>query len=274
MNKRKRNTSKSTFQNFSKTVQFIIGCILILYFLVNKFQSVRTDTITETRDSEIISDTEIYRSLAWADYSRSVYDLDYTIGVNELRNSKSKKDNIRLSVSAWSTNETYWAAVYQQLLSNDKEFIICRADSLEVVRNQEQLNTKEFADVIMTFVQDIEYAFVFEDRQCYKEPRTPCVEGQKFGIHSPTEFLYTLQGDCDTRAVLLMGIYKHLGYDPAIAVSAEYRHAMLLLNLPSSGTYLNHFGKKYFFWESTAKNWKLGIMPPATKNLNHWKIVL
>jgi len=245
-----------------------------LFLLINEFKTLKVSDSKKLRDTEQITATNVYRNLTWPDYEGNAYDLNVDITVNEARRSTDKKNSISVGRANWTSSEAFWGSIYRQLLETDKDFIAEIADSLSLIRAERSLNTAQFADVIMTFVQDIDYSFVFEDYRCYSEPNSPCVEGQKFGIHSPTEFLYTLKGDCDTRAVLLMGVFKKLGYDPAIAVSDAYAHAMLLLSLPSSGDYLTRFNKKYYFWETTAKNWKLGVLPPTTSNINKWKIVL
>jgi len=269
---KKRN--RKPLNNYSKIVQFAPVCVVLLFTFINKFQNAQTDYVTKKRDTNQVLDSSILRNLSWADYSRNYYNLQYGIQDQEYIKAKTHKNKLVIPSSAWATNESYWQAVYSEIVTKDYEIIEKIADSLAVIRTKQNLNPAEFANTIMTFVQDIDYAFVFAKRSCSEEPNTPCIDGQKFGLHTPTEFMYTLQGDCDTRALLLWGIYKHLGYDPKIAISEAYRHAMLLLNLPSSGSYMTQFGMKYYFWETTGKGWKLGILPPSTPNIKQWKIVL
>lgn len=269
----KKRNKKST-KHYGATLQFILVCIVLLFTFINKFQNEETEHITTKRDITQVLDSSIINNLSWEDYSRNYYDLEYTIHDQEFLTAKRNKNNLEIPYSAWATNETYWQAVYTSVLAADYDIVKELSDSLSVIRTERKLNTAQFADAIMTFVQDIDYSFVLAERSCSEEPNSPCIDGQKFGLHTPTEFMYTLQGDCDTRALLLWGIYKDLGFDPKISVSAAYRHAMLLLNLPSSGSYMTQFGKKYYFWETTGKGWKLGTLPPSTPNIKQWKIVL
>ena len=69
-------------------------------------------------------------------------------------------------------------------------------------------------------------------------------------------------------------ILEHMGYDPMIVVSDEYAHAMLALNLPAQGDYIRYAGKKYYFWETTATGWGIGMLPPESNNKEYWKKAL
>ena len=56
-------------------------------------------------------------------------------------------------------------------------------------------------------------------------------------------------------------LLKQLGYKPAIVTSDAYRHAMLAVDIPAGGDYITDRGIKYYFWETTAKNWEIGVLP-------------
>jgi len=253
---------------------FIMICIALLFIVVKNYNEYNGIVNPTKQDSFEKISGGIYRSLTWRDYSRASYELDYSITDKSVRASSIHKNRINTRGSGITSNETYWAVVYQKVLNHDKEVIRMLADSMLKIQKSRKLNTRQFADVITTFVQDIEYSFVFQDRSCEEEPNRLCVTGRKFGLHTPTEFLHTLQGDCDTRALLLFGVFKYLGYDPKIVVSKAYLHAMLMLDLPSKGPFLKQNGKKYYFWETTYRGWKLGDLPPTNSDLTKWKIVL
>jgi hypothetical protein len=82
------------------------------------------------------------------------------------------------------------------------------------------------------------------------------------------------KGDCDTRAIVLFTILDHFNYDVAMLVSEEYGHCILGVNMPGTGTYKSHFGKRYYVWETTAKDFQLGQLPPEISNMQNWRIVL
>ncbi|MEM7009619.1 MAG: hypothetical protein AAF462_10835 [Thermodesulfobacteriota bacterium] len=171
--------------------------------------------------------------------------------------------------------EDFWGGVYKNLVLDSKSYIHFMVDSLKGISQEQGLTKPELAELVVTFVQDIPYSYVLS-RDCASRDTgdSPCIGHVAMGILSPYEFLHSLYGDCDTRSVLIYTLLEELGFDPMIVVSDEYAHAMLALNVASSGDYLMHQGRKYYFWETTAKGWPLGMLPPNTKNINYWKIAL
>lgn len=169
----------------------------------------------------------------------------------------------------------YWGAVYRELVSENETLVSFLADSLERVATLSGLEREQLAGLVVSFVQDIPYHFISStDCPANDTGGKPCVGNARFGILSPYEFIHTLAGDCDTRAVLLYTMLRQLGFDPIIVISYEYRHAMLALNAPSSGDHVTVGHKKYYFWETTATGWPLGMLPPDMQNLNYWEIAL
>lgn len=171
--------------------------------------------------------------------------------------------------------EDFWGTVYANLVVESKSYIDFLVDSLSTISNENQLEQIKLAELIVTFVQDIPYSYVIQgDCSDKRFSDAPCVGNIALGLLSPYEFLHSLYGDCDTRAVLIYTLLEELGFDPMIVVSNEYAHAMLALNLPSIGDHLEFRGKNYYFWETTAKGWPLGMLPPNANNVAYWKIAL
>ena len=129
-------------------------------------------------------------------------------------------------------------------------------------------------------MQDIPYRLVIDNPseldgrmlQLYREQGA--LEHIKFGVQAPAEFMYNLQGDCDTRALFCYTVLDHFGYDAAILISQYYAHAILGLAIPSTGASLSYRGKRYYTWETTAKGFQLGQMSPECNNMHYWNIVL
>ena len=166
----------------------------------------------------------------------------------------------------------YWGKLYRQLVDQDYYQIQFLADSLYDLAVEKDFGEREFASLVVSFIQDIPYSYIKPD-EC-PDTNKPCKANVRFGIFSPYEFLHTMSGDCDTRAVLLFAMFDYLGYDPMIVISDNYLHAMLALNIQSSGDYISHDQKKYYFWETTAKGWDIGILPPSYSNVDYWKVAL
>jgi len=173
----------------------------------------------------------------------------------------------------WPDN--FWGGIYRQLVDQADGQLDYLVDSLRQVAAEQNYSSLDLAKLTVSFVQDIPYSFVLPiDCAEYRTDGQPCLGNVPYGIISPYEFLHTLYGDCDTRAVLLYVLLQKMDFDPMIVVSNEYAHAMLALNIPAQGEYLRHNGKKYYFWETTAKGWSIGMLPPDTNNKNYWKVAL
>ena len=171
--------------------------------------------------------------------------------------------------------ENFWGDVYGKLVVQSGSQLDFLVDSLRYISIEEGLNSMEFANLIVSFVQDISYSYV-RSKDCadFDNKGNPCVGNIDLGILSPYEFLHTLYGDCDTRSVLIYAMLEKVGFDPMIVISDEYAHAMLALSIPAVGDHLKHRGKNYYFWETTGKDWQIGMLPPNSNNVNYWKVAL
>lgn len=208
----------------------------------------------------------------WYVYEQAaIYCLEYQSldSLNELESRERSEMRIRLSES------NFWGAVYNHLVNQGRGKLNYLADSLSNVAYDNSMSRLDLARLTVSFVQDIPYSYVIPS-SC-DELNTggkPCLGNVPFGIIGPYEFVHTLYGDCDTRAVLLYVLLEKMNYDPMIVVSTEYAHAMLALNIPAQGDYLSFAGKKYYFWETTATGWSIGMLPPDTNNIDYWEIAL
>lgn len=206
--------------------------------------------------------------------------LDYTSSFctgyrsSEEQSNKSRKRRDQISVDAYEYKDL-WGKVYRELVREGKGTIDFLIDSLISISVDRNLNRVELAEMVVTFVQDIPYSYILgKDCETYETKGKPCVGNVALGILSPYEFIHTLHGDCDTRSVLIYAILSELGYDPMIVISYQYAHAMLALNVPAAGDHLKHRGNNYYFWETTAKGWPIGMLPPSTGNVKYWEIAL
>jgi len=177
----------------------------------------------------------------------------------------------------------YYGKVYVQLVKDNRAKMERIYKTYENIKKKYKLNYRQFAEMVVASVQEIPYVLVhpescFKARQwggfmeTYHQEGKECLPNIRFGLTSPTEFIYNLKGDCDTRTVFLYTVLSHFGYDVAILVSRT--HCVLGINLPAvHGDYLTHKGKKYFFWETTARGFPPGVLPNEFKN-DTWYIAL
>ncbi len=161
----------------------------------------------------------------------------------------------------------YWKEVYTNLYQHDAPLMLDIFEEFGRIGQEQKLNSADFAEMVVTYIQNIDYVLVHEGTceqertwggfsESYHAEGNECLPGIRFAIQSPLEFMYNLKGDCDTRSVLAYAILSHYGYD-VVVLGCEI-HAVLGINMPASGRFAKFNGKKYYFWEVTAKNWQVG----------------
>ena len=156
------------------------------------------------------------------------------------------------------------------------------------IQRKENLTRYKFADMITSYVQNIEYSLPW-DGDCKEDYNNvelvkdivdqgyDCYSYVPFGYYAPVEFIAKWTGDCDTRSTLVYTILKHYGYDVVILGSQYYGHSILGINLTPLKTYNPsykiHDRKKYYAWELTAPS-ALGRLDPSWNDMRHWKVDL
>lgn len=253
---------------------YVFVIFLILSGLIDLLKSEEVD-IPTCKDSYIVinemNDRLHQRDWDLVDYSHT-FCTSYESKEKVSLMAGKKRNEIEINLDSY---EKLWGSIYAKLVKESKPDIDFIADSLKEISQEKQLTSIELAELIVTFVQDIPYSYVrVQDCAEANNNGKPCIGKIAFGLLSPYEFLHSLYGDCDTRAVLIYALLEILGYDPMIVISHEYAHAMLALNIPASGDHLKHRGKNYYFWETTGKGWPIGMLPPNSNNINYWKIAL
>ena len=266
--------------------KFIVSALVIFFLLfcmVAVFQGCSgscSDITYESDDNEYTEHDE-YDSMKiihtitrnWKDYYNSrTYNTEYRL--LEEWHEKAFRDRENLTVENWKNDNDFWRQVYLELYNQSKDQLAFVQDSLREIGDSLQLDRDDFARMVVSFVQDIPYNYIRPDSCDVAHSDFPCVSNVSYGLHSPVEFLCTLQGDCDTRTVLIFTMLRNFGYNPVIVNSNEYLHSMIALDIPNSGDYLEYRGKRYAFWETTNVGWLPGMLPPDMNNTMYWKIIL
>ena len=185
-----------------------------------------------------------------------------------------------------SSNQNFWGELYSYLEKKNAPSLDLVMATFTKIHVEKQLNTMEFAEMVVSCIQDIPYSFVFQEaclpaesyedsiKDILEDCPDCCVGNVLYGIQNPVSFIKNLKGDCDTRTVLIYAILKHFNYDVAILNSTFYRHSILGLNIPGSGKVKFYRGKKYILWETTAKYYSAGVLPNNYNDLKHWNVIL
>lgn len=238
-----------------------------------------TDTLVEGDQlTPLYSSTRNWRDNLGNDYRAK-------LRVREADHERLK--DLAAQYNSYSSDSSFWGDLYDFLETRSASSLDLLFETFKIIQEEKQLNSLEFAQMVTSCIQDIPYALVFSsaclDVNSYTDESIKevlldcpdcCIGHKAFGIQAPVEFLATLKGDCDTRTVLLYAVLKHFNYDVAILNSSKYRHSVLGLNIPASGLYKAHRGKRYYLWETTAKYFNIGELAPSMNDVAFWDIVL
>ncbi len=285
----RKTASTSTFKT-GKTAGFIILGIISagLFYLYNSTSKDRNiiETVENTIDTRFLKtgtdSVKVFtHNRTWRDYYGASYSSEFMVREQDYHRLKNQTDNFKYTGQA-----TFWGDLYALVSTNDDSSLDLVYNAFESLKTSENLNAKQFADMVVTMVQDMPYALVLEGAclapefyeedfaELLRECPSCCIGNKRFGLQNPVSYLANLKGDCDTRTVLIYTILSHFGYDIAILNSDYYMHSILGINLPTSGQYKTYRGKKYYVWETTSQNFTMGTLPQNFKDFNNWYILL
>jgi PKD repeat protein len=282
----------------------IIGLLMLIGFIVSLLQifnrsaiayipkpivvenpqerETQSTPITENENNIKIRDTLIKHYRIWDDYEGKKYEGYIWTKKSDYLNAKHYKNSLNLKQN---TPRAYDEIIYS-LKEYDKQNLDGVYQLFDSISKKEQLSKVKFAELLVSFIQDIPYAVIVPDdcnpnlyddkfiREYLSSKNGSCNGFQKFGINSPVEFMSNLYGDCDTRTLLLYTMLSNYGYDVALFSSEYYSHSIIGINLPIAGISYKYGNQRYVLWETTAPNIKAGVLPKEISNLNYWRISL
>ncbi len=272
-------------------IVLVVGGMFAFVYQLNEFTG-QQDYPNFTDEEIVVTDTltqgeqkiPLLSSVRnWRDNTGNLYNA--TLRVRQADRERLK--DLAAKYTNYSSGSAFWGDLYDYLDTKSVSSLDLLFETFSIIQQEKGLNSMEFAQMVTSCIQDIPYALVFSSacldvdsytdegiKQVLRDCPECCVGNKTYGIQAPVEFMATLKGDCDTRTVLLYSILKHFNYDVAILNSTEYRHSILGLNIPASGLYKTHRGKRYYVWETTAKYFKIGQLSATMEDLSYWDIVL
>ena len=275
-------------------ILFLLGLFLTKIKLPNSLTEQPIDSKVDTEEVVLYTDSsetahvKYYQSKqTWYDFQKRKHILKFRVDYDDVMKSKENRESLsRVDYSNKTktrfdskTNTVYytyhflWNKLYNKLVENDKPLIENLALEFHNYQIQNNLNRKEFAELMITAIQDIPYVLIRPD-SCKVNETKPCVGNIKFGLFSPVEYVSNLSGDCDTRTVLLFTLLSRFNYDVAILNSVEYQHSILGINIPSTGKFKRYKQKKYYFVETTARGCPIGYLSQSVSNIAYWNFEL
>ena len=284
-------------QGLKKVAGWSIVLFIVYYFNNNKHfikselkpqktedGSVKIYPPEEDRDNPDpnIKDFLSKKELNWWDFLNKSYQIVYSTSSVNFRKSTTNRE---ASIPKTTQDETqFYSSIYNKLNQFDDKFLDSFIDKIQLKRKKANLNVPQTAEMVVTMIQEIPYVLV-HDQSCqkavagggfvkdYHEDKKPCMPNIAAGVQSPYEFVHNLKGDCDTRSLLGYTILNRMGIPASIWISPAYGHSVLGVGVPTQG---NNFkivdNVKHYAVELTAKGYRLGMISPAQRNMNNWKI--
>src|SRR5690606_22644266 len=198
--------------------------------------------ITQIEGNPILGDSIISHHRIWEDYANNIYEADLKMRVSDYTNANELRNNLSIPMNSTSQYNSIVSTIYDYDI-NKLDLVYTTLDSLKA---EKKLNKVEFAEVIVSLIQDIPYSLILSDAcnaniyndtfiKEYLVDKGDCQGYIKYGLLTPAEFISTLKGDCDTRTLLLFAIFNHYNYDVAMLSSELYKHSIIGINLPFNG---------------------------------------
>jgi len=134
---------------------------------------------------------------------------------------------------------------------NDDEYITAMVDKINNASTKAGYNEAEKLNFVIAFVQSLPYTVDIETTPYDEYPRYPI------------ETLFDRGGDCEDTSILVAALLDAMGYDVALLILKNARHAAVGVALTNAyGSYYEYEGKKYFYLETTGEGWQIGQIPP------------
>jgi hypothetical protein len=237
--------------------------------------------VTKIEDDQVLGDSIITHHRVWEDYTNNLYEVDLKIRVSDYKDAYQLRNNLSIPLNSTSQYNRIVSTIYDNDL-NKLDLVYSTLDSIKV---NNELSKTEFAEVIVSLVQDIPYALILSDAcnaniyndtfiKEYLADKGDCQGFTKYGLLTPIEFLSTLKGDCDTRTLLLFTIFNHYNYDVVMLSSELYKHSIIGINLPFKGISKSINGIKYVVWETTNQGIPPGIISREISDMRFWNVSL
>lgn len=218
----------------------------------------------------------------WEDSQGLQYKGDYCLKMDHVSICNSFHNQL---ISQKSGTDMY-NDIYKELFENDQLYLEGIYEMLKQIGQEKKLNREAMANMIVSFVQDFEYALVLDGpcnsnyyqddfiKDYLESDGASCFENVKFGLYSPVEFLFHRKGDCDSRTLLLYTIFDHFDYDVILLTSFYYRHSILGVGVNGGGSSVQWMGERYLLWETTVPSLPAGIIAEEMLDYNQWQVSL
>ena len=241
-----------------------------------------TDTIY-SKEKDTIAVTYLKHNLKWNDNNQNPHQALLLVRKDYFNIANIKRNQLEINSNNF---RDYYHQIYSNLINQNKSFLDSVAKEYSRIGKTENLNRQQFADMVVTSIQNIPYYLVHDlsHREAdlkyggfiseYHQTGKPCLEKIKFGVQAPVEFIGNFKGDCDTRSLFLFHVLSKFGYNVVMLGSEQYSHCIIGISGNYSGDFVSYNGLKYYVWETTATGFTPGNISPECGNMRYWVVEL
>ncbi|MGE5381732.1 MAG: hypothetical protein ACM3NT_11790 [Methylocystaceae bacterium] len=137
---------------------------------------------------------------------------------------------------------------------DDDEYLNELIQKFRQARTQSGLSEHEMVAMVVSFVQSIPYV---EDKVSTGQDEYP---------RYPLETLYDQQGDCEDKSILMASLLDKLGYGVVLLELPDHMAVGVKGEKSLPGDYITYQGSRYYYLETTEKNWQIGDAPSKMLN--------
>ena len=241
-----------------------------------------TDTIY-SKEKDTIAVTYLKHNLKWNDNNQNPHQALLLVRKDYFNIANIKRNQLEINSNNF---RDYYHQIYSNLINQNKSFLDSVAKEYSRIGKTENLNRQQFADMVVTSIQNIPYYLVHDlsHREAdlkyggfiseYHQTGKPCLDKIKFGVQAPVEFIGNFKGDCDTRSLFLFHVLSKFGYNVVMLGSEQYSHCIIGISGNYSGDFVSYNGLKYYVWETTATGFTPGNISPECGNMRYWVVEL
>ena len=225
-------------------IVFIVVFIVLMLVMLNlphSFLNEGGSSDTNGAANSSYSSGNGTRSITWK-YDGDTYTLKFSIDQAKYLNY------VNNPVARRMTSNNDYALGLQFITSNDS-LILSIAAQLSSLKDQAGLDRSGEANLALSFVQTIPYAF---DNVTY---------GKEDYWAFPVETLYHYQGDCEDKSFLYTSIMEDLNYDCALLFFSDHVAVGVAFSSVPGGTYYAVNSVQYYYSETTSIGWTVGEKP-------------
>ncbi len=240
------------------------------------------DTIY-SKENDTMAITYLKHNLKWNDNTQNPHQALLLVRKDYFNIAIIKRNQLEVNSSDF---RNYYHQIYSNLINQNKTFLDSVVKEYARIGKSENLNRQQFADMVVTSIQNIPYYLVHDltHREAdlkyggfireYHQTGKPCLDQIKFGVQAPVEFIGNFKGDCDTRSLFLFHVLSKFGYNVVMLGSEQYSHCIIGISGNYSGDFVSYNGLKYYVWETTATGYTPGNISPECGNMRYWVVEL